>query len=190
MHQLNASTGAPSNKNTKENLRYLVAAIKRLNWVTIKQQVTEFWRKADENRLKQVAIVCGVIVGFLLLLGTVLYQLNTPKISWADSFLTSALLLLGGFGDLFGGFDFSFPVPLWLRFISLGMAIIGTAFVGILYGFLTERILAARFQLNKRRPPVPQQDHVVVVGLGRVGQHGGTLRRHPLCEGACGQQRL
>lgn len=164
-----------SSKSTKQNLWHVFAALKRLNWVTLKQQITEFWRKGDENRLKQVVIVCGVIVSFLLLLGTVLYQFNYPKISLADSFLTSAMLLLGGFGDLFGGFNFALPVPLWLRLISLIMAIAGTAFVGILYGFLTERILAARFQLIKKRPPIPQQDHVVVVGLGRVGQRVAAL---------------
>ncbi len=170
-----ATNSERSPKNTKLNLRHVLAAIKRLNWVTLKQQIAEFWRKGDENRLKQVAIVCGTIVSFLLLLGTVLYQVNYPKISLADSFLTSAMLLLGGFGDLFGGFNFSLPVPLWLRLISLIMAIAGTAFVGILYGFLTERILAARFQLTKKRPPIPQQDHVVVVGLGRVGQRVAAL---------------
>ncbi|HEY9649503.1 MAG TPA: NAD-binding protein, partial [Coleofasciculaceae cyanobacterium] len=154
----------------------LVAKLKRFHWATVQHKIAEFWRSSDDNRLKQVGIICGMIVSVLLIIGTILYKFNTANISWADSFLTSALLLLGGFGDLFGGFDFaSFPVPLWLRFISLGMAIAGTAFVGILYGFLTERILAARFQLIKRRPPIPPQNHVVVVGLGRVGQRVAAL---------------
>ncbi|NEQ27049.1 MAG: potassium transporter TrkA, partial [Microcoleus sp. SIO2G3] len=132
--------------------------------------LTEFWRKSDENQLQQVWIACLITVGFLVLVGTVLYQLNDPNISLADSFFISVMLLLGGFSDFFGGFDFEFPVSLWLRFISLGITIAGTILVGILYSFLTERLLSARFQLNKRRPPIPQKDHVVVVGLGRVGQ--------------------
>ncbi|ARV57561.1 potassium transporter TrkA [Nostocales cyanobacterium HT-58-2] len=144
--------------------------LKRFKWLTLKQQITEFWRKSDENRLKQIWISCLVIVGFLLLVGTILYQLNYPKISLVDSFFVSAILLLGGFSDLFGGFNFELPVSVWLRFISLGIAIAGTVLVGILYSFLTERLLTAKFQLSKRRPPIPQKDHVVVVGLGRVGQ--------------------
>lgn len=169
--QLSGSPVKKSARATKSTPQYLIAALKRLKWENLKQQVAEFWRSADDNRLKKVGIVCGITVGFLWFLGTVLYKLNTPQMSWADSFLTAALLLLGGFGDLFGEFDFkNFPVPLWLRFISLGMAIAGTIFVGILYSFLTERLLAARFQLLKRRPSVPQQDHVIIVGLGRVGQ--------------------
>jgi voltage-gated potassium channel Kch len=163
-------------RNTRSAPRPLLVRVKHLNWAILKQQIAEFWRSADNNRLRQVGIVCAIILSVLLLSGMLLYKLNAPGISWADSFLTSALLLLGGFGDLFGGFNFKeFPVPLWLRFISLGMAIVGTIFVGIVYSFLTERLLAARFQLSKRRPPIPQKDHVVVVGLGRVGQRVATL---------------
>ncbi|NMG22730.1 potassium channel family protein [Brasilonema bromeliae] len=157
-------------KNTWYNPWHLLTRLKHLNWLTIKQQVTQFLRKPDQNRFKQVGIICGVIVGVLLLLGTVLYRLTYPKMGLIDAFLTSTMLLLGGFGDLFGGFNFTLPVPFWLRLISLGMTITGTILVGVFYSFLTERLLAARFQLNKRRPPVPQKDHVVVVGLGRMGQ--------------------
>ncbi|NMG11586.1 potassium transporter TrkA [Brasilonema sp. UFV-L1] len=157
-------------KNTWYNPWHLFTTLKELNWLTIKHQITEFFRKSNENRFKQIGIICGVIVSVLSLLGTILYRLTYPQISLVDAFLTSIMLLLGGFGDLFGGFNFTLPVPLWLRLISLGMTITGTVLVGILYSFLTERLLAARFQLNKRRPPVPQKDHVVVVGLGRMGQ--------------------
>ncbi|MUG97317.1 potassium transporter TrkA [Scytonema sp. UIC 10036] len=152
------------------NPYYLLTRVKQLNWNTFKQKITEFWQNPDKNRLKQIGIICGAIVVFLLLFGTILYRLTYPKISLIDAFLTSVMLLLGGFNDLFGGFDFTQPVPLWLRLISLGMTISGTVLVGIFYSFLTERLLAARFQLIKRRPPVPQKNHVVVVGLGRIGQ--------------------
>jgi Trk K+ transport system NAD-binding subunit len=163
-------------KNSKRQPLPLLAEFKNLNWENLKHQVAKFLCWSDKNRLKQVGIACLLIVSILLVLGTILYKLSTRKLSWADSFLASALLLLlGGFGDLFGGLDFTFPVPVWLRFMSLGMAIMGTSFVGVLYGFLTERILAARFQLSKRRPPIPQQEHVVVVGLGRVGQRVASL---------------
>ncbi|MBP5974062.1 NAD-binding protein [Brasilonema sp. CT11] len=156
-------------RNTWYNPRHFLTTLKHFNWFTIKRQFLTFLRKSDENGFKQVGIICAVIVSFLLILGTVLYRLNYPKIGLIDAFLISTMLLLGGFGDLFGGFNFTLPVPFWLRLISLGMTITGTVLVGILYSFLTERLLAARFHLNKRRPPVPQKDHVVVVGLGRTG---------------------
>ncbi|BAZ25316.1 TrkA-N domain protein [Kalymmatonema gypsitolerans NIES-4073] len=165
-----APTSEKLARNIERNPWHLLRRLKRFNWLSFKQQIAEFWRKSDENQLQQVWVACLIIVGFLLLVGTVLYQLNNPKMSLIDSFFVSAMLLLGGFGDLFGGFDFEFPVSVWLRFISLGITIAGTVLVGILYSFLTERLLTARFQLSKRRPPIPQKDHVVVVGLGRVGQ--------------------
>jgi voltage-gated potassium channel Kch len=164
------STDSKKLVNNRYNPWHLLTTLKHLNWLTIKQQFITFLRKSDDNRFKQLGIICGVIVSFLLVLGTVLYRLSYPQISLIDAFFTSTMLLLGGFGDLFGGFNFTIPVPFWLRLISLGMTITGTILVGIFYSFLTERLLAARFQLNKRRPPVPQKDHVVVVGLGRMGQ--------------------
>lgn len=42
--------------------------------------------------------------------------------------------------------------------------------VGVLYALLTQALLSSRFQLTKRRPPIPQNNHVIVIGLGRVGQ--------------------
>lgn len=164
------STDSKKPVNNRYNPWHLLTTLKHLNWLTIKQQFITFLRKSDDNRFKQLGIICGVIVSFLLLLGTLLYRLSYPQISLIDAFFTSTMLLLGGFGDLFGGFNFTLPVPFWLRLISLGMTITGTILVGIFYSFLTERLLAARFQLNKRRPPIPQKDHVVVVGLGRMGQ--------------------
>ncbi len=42
--------------------------------------------------------------------------------------------------------------------------------MGVLYALFTEILLSAKFQLTKRRPKVPQGDHVVVIGLTRLGK--------------------
>jgi voltage-gated potassium channel Kch len=52
----------------------------------------------------------------------------------------------------------------------LSLTIIGTAFVGVLYASLTEALLSAKFQLVRTRPAIPQKEHLVIVGLGKVGQ--------------------
>jgi len=39
-----------------------------------------------------------------------------------------------------------------------------------LYALLTEALLSSKFEFTKQRPPVPTQDHVVIIGLERVGQ--------------------
>lgn len=140
------------------------------NWRNLKRRLDQFWQSTYQRQVQRVAIVSGIGVLILWLLGTLLYLLNYPKMSIANAFYTTAILLLGGFGDLYGGFDLQIPVPWWLQLVSLGLGLAGTAFVGVLYALLTEMLLSARFQFSQRRPPVPQQDHVVVIGLGRVGQ--------------------
>jgi Trk K+ transport system NAD-binding subunit len=77
---------------------------------------------------------------------------------------------LGGYGDLFGNFPPNATIPWWLQLFSLGLTVTGTIFVGILYALLTEALLSAKFQFVKQRPPVPAQNHVAIIGLGRVGQ--------------------
>ncbi len=141
-----------------------------LNWRNFKRNLIQFWQSTYENQVRRVAIVSAITVLCLWLLGAILYKMNYPNMSLSNAFYTTAILLMGGFGDLYGGFNFEIPVPWWLQSLSLGLGFAGTAFVGVLYALLTEILLSARFQFLKRRPPVPQQDHVVVIGLGRVGQ--------------------
>ncbi|MEW6497729.1 MAG: NAD-binding protein, partial [Cyanobacteriota bacterium] len=141
-----------------------------LNWGNFKQNLIQFWQSTYENQVRRVAIFSGITVLCLWLLGAILYKVNYPNMSLSNAFYTTAILLMGGFGDLYGGFNFEIPVPWWLQSLSLGLGFAGTAFVGVLYALLTEILLSARFHFLKRRPPVPQQDHVVVIGLGRVGQ--------------------
>ncbi len=162
-------------RNVRQRKKVRWQSIRQFNLLTIKQKIIDFWYSLDANKLRKVAFVCGITVLGLLFLVTILYKITYPNISMADSFMIATILLLGGFGDLFGGFDFTVPVPFWLRLVSLVMTLVGTAFVGILYGFLTERILASRFQLLNRRPPVPQQNHIVVIGMGRMGQKTAAL---------------
>jgi Trk K+ transport system NAD-binding subunit len=161
---------------TKQDWRQLCQEIVQgLNWPTLKRQLIQFWQSTSQQQLRRVAVACGLMVLALWLCGTFLYKLNYPNMSLANAFYTTAILLLGGFGDIFGGFNISIPVPWWLRLLSLGLALAGTAFVGVLYALLTEMLLSSRFEFLKRRPPVPQQDHVVVIGLGRLGQQVAAM---------------
>ncbi|MEX0270733.1 NAD-binding protein [Leptolyngbyaceae cyanobacterium UHCC 1019] len=141
----------------------------------IKQKLIQFWQSTAQYQTRRVAIICGLAVSVLWCLGIVLYRLHYPQISLAEAFYAPVVLLLGGYGDLFGGVRFvSEPppaeeVPWGLRLFSLGLTLAGTAFVGVLYALLTEALLTAKFQF-KNRPPIPKQNHVVIIGLGRVGQ--------------------
>lgn len=149
--------------------------VRGMAWKNLKQKMAQLWQSTDQYQTQRVAIICGITVLMLLLCGTVLFRLEYPGISLRDAFSATAALLLGGYSDLFGTFKLTTPISWWLQLFSLGLTLAGTAFVGVLYALLTETLLSSRFQFFTSRPPVPQQDHVVVIGLGRVGQRVAAL---------------
>jgi Trk K+ transport system NAD-binding subunit len=171
--KLSRRSEAPVTEVKQNGWQVLQTLVRGLNCRNCKRKFTQFWQSSNQYKVRRVAIVSGIGVLLLWLVGTVSYKLHYPEMSMRNAFYTTIILLLGGFGDIFGEFTFSdstTTVPPWLQFISLLLGLAGTAFVGVLYALLTEILLSARFQLLRRRPPVPQQDHVVVIGLGRVGQ--------------------
>jgi Trk K+ transport system NAD-binding subunit len=146
----------------------------RHSYQRIQERVTRFWKVSFQQQDRRVVMIYGLVVLTLLLTSTLLYDYYYPGITQSSAFFANVVLLLGGYGDVFGGNllqpGWRDPLPMWLRFFSLGLTLVGTVLVGILYGFVTEMLLSRKFQLLKHRPPVPLQDHVVIVGLGRVGQ--------------------
>ena len=83
--------------------------------------------------------------------------------------------MLGGYGDIFGFFKTDVSFPAWMQISGLLISISGIVLVGMLFGLLTETLLAARFALPGRRIRTPEDGHNVVVGFGRVGQSISTL---------------
>ncbi|MGH2415860.1 MAG: potassium channel family protein, partial [Microcystaceae cyanobacterium] len=144
-------------------------------WNRLKQKLSQFWQLSFQQQVRRVAFLCGITVLALLLIGTLLFQWYYPGTNLFSAFYATAILLLGGYGDLFGSFQQTEPIPWWLRLFALGLTLAGTAFVGVLYALLTEALLSSKFQFVKTRPPVPQRDHVVIIGLGRIGQQVATL---------------
>ncbi len=155
--------------------------IRSLSWNGLKQKLAQLWQFGD--RTVRVAIICGMAVIFLWCGGTILYTLNYPTSTLVEAFYATAVLLLGGYGDLFGSVKFktqpepSQYMPGWLRLLSLGLTLAGTAFVGVLYALLTDKLLSSKFQFlfPGARTPKPRQDHVVLIGLNRVGRQIATL---------------
>ena len=142
-----------------------------LNPRLIQNTLTRFWHGSATDQIRRVAILCGITVIALCIVGTVLMQLKGVVDGPVDGLYTTVVLLLGGYGDLFGNWDSSLvqKLPWWLRLFSLFLTLAGTAFIGVLYALLTEKLLTLKFEFLTRRPPVPTQDHVVVIWLGRVG---------------------
>lgn len=146
----------------------------RILYKRLKKQVTKFWKTRFQQQVQRILAIYGLVILSLLLINTLLYKFYFPGIDNTTAFFASVVLLLGGYGDLFGGNllqpGWNDSLPTWMRFFSLTLTIVGTSLVGILYGFLTQMLLSRRFHLLKRRPAVPLADHIAIVGLGRVGQ--------------------
>lgn len=145
-------------------------AIIKLLYRNFRQQIAHFWQLSFQQQIHRVALICSFIVLVLLLVGTVLFHRYYPKTSWLSAFSGTAILMLGGYGDLFGDFEDIAPIPWWLQSFALALNLAGTAFVGVLYAVLTQAMLSAKFQFTKQRPPIPKENHIVIVGMGRVGQ--------------------
>ncbi|MDZ8236095.1 MAG: NAD-binding protein [Nostoc sp. ChiQUE01a] len=151
-------------------------------WKNLKQKIPYLWRKLHSYQSLRVAIICGLTILFLWCLGTIIYILNYPESNIVEAFYGTAVLLLGGYGDLFGDINFRTPpekaehIPGWLRLFSLGLTLTGVGFVGVLYALLTDALLSSRFQFFKSyQPLIPVKNHVVLIGLNRVGQRVAAL---------------
>lgn len=146
------------------------------------KSLADWWRYCSatlvrsnyENQIYRVALICGITVVILLFLGTGLFFFYYPGATLYNSFLMTAILLLGGYSDLYGNFNDP-SVPWWFRLLGLILTLVGTAFVGVLYALLTQALLSARFQFLQPRPPVPLADHVILIGLDAVGQKVAQL---------------
>ncbi|NEQ44972.1 MAG: potassium transporter [Leptolyngbya sp. SIOISBB] len=132
--------------------------------------IATYWRESGHNQIRRVALLCGLTVVTLCGLGSILLVLTGTAPTLADAFYATVVLLLGGYGDVFGGVTLPHPMPWWLRLFSLGLTLAGTAFIGVLYALLTEKLLSLRFEFLAKRPAVPDKDHIVVIWLGRVGR--------------------
>ncbi|GAB4542033.1 MAG: potassium channel protein [Pleurocapsa sp.] len=150
------------------------------NWKTkltfIFQQLSGFFTQLNfRQQIRKVALVNAIIIFNLLIVGTILFRWYYPEITTLSAFFATAILLLGGYGDLFAELEDITFIPWWIRLFSLILTIVGTVFVGVIYALLTEALLSSRFEFVKQPPPIPQQDHVVIVGMGKTGIKIKTL---------------
>jgi len=134
-----------------------------------REKLATFWEATAQQQSKRVAAVVGVLVLLLLLLGMLLLTATGKVSNPFEAAYATAMLLLGSYDALL---DLNDPGSgdNWLQGMHLVYTLAGTASIAVLYALLTESLLSTKFQLPKRRPPLPRQGHIVVVGLGRVGR--------------------
>ncbi|PIG93451.1 NAD-binding protein [Gloeocapsopsis sp. IPPAS B-1203] len=149
-------------------------AVRQGIWHHLKHYISQFWQWTYQYQTRRVAVLCCFTVLILVVCGTILFRWEYPEINLQDAFNATATLLLGGYGDLFGDIKPETPLSFGLQVFSLALALAGTAFIGVLYALLIDLLLTSRFHFSSR-PPIPQQDHIVLIGLGRLGQRVATL---------------
>ena len=164
-------------QNPLSAIAYVIDDIRHGNW----QQRIRNWRKSSEESLGRVVAIALLTAVVLWLTGTLLLKFNyrpqldgPPELSWVKAISLGAILLLGGYGDVFGGFTQP-STPAWVQMACLTITLISILVVLGVLGLVAERLLNSRFDFLQKRPRIPRKDHVVVVGLGRVGRKVATL---------------
>ena len=132
------------------------------------------WLRTQRNA-KTIGI--GLASACLMwIVGTVLLKTHIPTLSWAQALSHGAILLLGGYGDIFGGIDpETASIPDWVLFVCLGITLFSFLFILGVFGLIADSILATRFDFLRKRPPIPKQNHIVIIGFGRLGQRVAQL---------------
>ncbi|MCX7595456.1 MAG: NAD-binding protein [Fischerella sp.] len=167
-----------SESKSRRNLwQFWREVILSISWHKLKQKLAQFWRSGYQYQALQVATICSITVIVLWWCGAILYRWYYPGIGMSEAFYAIAVLLLGGYGDVYGGVKFEEQIPGWLRLFSLLLTLAGTAFVGVLYALLTEKLLSSRFEFffTSTRPRLPEKEYILIVGLNKVGQQIASL---------------
>ncbi|MDG2991094.1 NAD-binding protein [Candidatus Synechococcus calcipolaris G9] len=165
-----------SSPNYGQDFNLIQSLHQWLRHVHPRQLWQKFWQWVNGDRSRRI-IFNGLEVGVLLwLLAAILLRLNVAEITWQKSFIASFILLTGGFSDVFGGLEPD-PVPAWVQGILVIIALISLLFILGVFGLLAEKLLQSRFEFFQKRPPIPDAGHVILVGLGQVGQQVAQLLR-------------
>lgn len=125
------------------------------------------WRPTSQEA--KITLAGLFTLSSLLVLSLLIFRQQLPEESLGGSLRTSLLLLLsnGHLADVFERHEALTPGLRWLEII---LTCAGTILTAVLYALLTNRLLAARFQLLSRRPKPAARGHVLIAGLGRAGQ--------------------
>jgi Trk K+ transport system NAD-binding subunit len=139
-----------------------------------RSQWQQFRQWVQGDRTRQLIFWSIITTVVLWVMSAIILFLNIPNISWQKAASTSIILLLGGFGDVFGGLE-EHGLPLWLVIYSLSITLVSLLFVLGIIGIIADKILSSKFEFFKRSLPIPHQDHIVLIGFGRLGQRIANL---------------
>ncbi|MEB3217864.1 MAG: NAD-binding protein [Nostocales cyanobacterium 94392] len=129
-----------------------------------RKKFLDYWHSSSQVR--RVVIISVFVTIILAIIGTILFNSLDNKDSIYNAFYITISLLLGGYPDFLYSVTTNHPIQ---QIVALSLAIAGTAFVGVLYALATEKLLSTKFLFSKRRTQVPPAEHIVLIGIKRVG---------------------
>ena len=180
-HQLELPTQSnQSHFLALQKIEKLLQKIASLSFWKSKWNQIVFWFQAQRSRR---LILWGILTAIILWgISSMILFFNVPNISWQKSISASMILLLGGFGDVFGGLGED-QVPLWVVIFCLSITLISLLFLLGVVGLIADSILSSKFEFFKRSLPLPARDHIIIIGFGRLGQRIADLLfklQHPI----------
>ncbi len=158
-------------------LQQMGQAMTRALAVNPAQRIAHLWQWIQAQQNRQIISLGLAIAVLLWSAAAILLRQSVVGMTWQNAISAGAILLMGGYGDVFGGLE-STEVPWSVQFACLLITLVSLLFVLGALGLVADSLISSRFDFLRKRPAVPTQDHVVLVGLGRVGQRIATL----LCE--------
>jgi Trk K+ transport system NAD-binding subunit len=127
----------------------------RRSWKRIRQ----VWRDAAPG-LKLV--FCLLLLLIVVSVGAFRYGM---QLDWSDAiYFVVTTVTTTGYGDITPRAS-----PVALKLYACLLMVLGSAAIATLYSIITDFIVTARFQQLLGQRDVPEENHVVVVGLGNVG---------------------
>lgn len=161
-------------RQSRSRLRSLWQNIKTRIEGNFSQKMTPLWEWVQEQQARPIVAISLLIGLVLWIVSAVLLKFNVPNITWEKAITAGVILLLGGFGDIFGGLEED-PIPLWVKLICLLITGISILFLLGVLGLIADSLLTYRFESRTPRPRIPERNHVVLVGLGSVGKRVAAL---------------
>ncbi|MEM8505010.1 MAG: NAD-binding protein [Cyanobacteria bacterium P01_D01_bin.1] len=162
-----ADTSGPTKRRTPLTaINQLVEDWKTGDW----RRRLRNWRQSSEQSTSRVFATVLVTALVLWTAGTLLLKFTGPAgITWVKAISLGAILLLGGYGDVFGGFGTS-GIPGWVQLACLMITVVSILVVLGVLGLLADQLISSRFDFLQKRPRLPRSHHVIVIGLGRIGK--------------------
>ncbi len=141
----------------------------------LQQQLTRLWQWFQEKRSRLV-IGAGLLTAlFLWTVATLMLRFYIPGITWQVAMSAAVILLLGGYGDVFGGLDPAPDIPWWVQTVCLLITIVSLLFVLGVLGLIADSVISSRFDFLRQRPKIPKRDHIVLLGFRRVGRRVAAM---------------